>query len=172
MLSCHSVPSLHLPTMGLGLCTMTRSQHFMGSCWPNPPGKHNLHHRKMNHMLSQVSSFPCHLISWLFPHFDRHLLSAFIWEGIQEINFLRSCMSESFLSLRLCLLDTVSMFYVQNNFPSELWGNHLVLQLDIIPIPNPLYATGLSSLEAFGIYDNVLCLGSLLLIVRGTQGAF
>lgn len=37
---------------------------------------------------------------------------------------MRSCLSENFFSLLLHVIDTVTIFYVQNNFLSEFQRNH------------------------------------------------
>lgn len=43
---------LQSPTLGLGLYAMTKSQHFTGPYCLKLSGESNLHHRKMNHLLS------------------------------------------------------------------------------------------------------------------------
>lgn len=71
---------LQSPTLGLGLYAMTKSQHFTGPYCLKLSGESNLHHRKMNHLLSQ-NGFPHSCVTFLdlFPHFDRPLSSTSVY---------------------------------------------------------------------------------------------
>lgn len=122
---CHSTPSLHSPHDGSWSAYYDRVPTFLGILLPEFPRKMQsaLQKNEPHAVMEYVSSFLCHPPSQWFSHFVRpYLLSASIWKDIQEANFLRSHMSENFLSLHL--VDLVITFYVQNNFPSEFWESH------------------------------------------------
>lgn len=82
-------------------------------------------------------------------------LSTFIWKGIWEVNFLRSCRSENFLNLSLHLVDTETYILCSKWF--SLWilkASLLVLVFDIILFPSLSYVTLFLS---GGFWDLWLC---------------